>query len=818
MSEQQSTNSGTSGGNIGPYSVSQNQQSPQPPPQQSSLLLNSVNLAWSQPSGCILVAPKPDPEIIPPQSSLAEGEPISSGISTEINSPYCDSPTSSVSTFNTLSDFEKLSIAESKDSNLESISHRAVAGSTDSLGVQSSDSSVASSSVCQVSQENVPTKTTPQSPTATTTPNYKEVDYHWFYRSCSSQNEIWKPFSNYDSYNLEYGFRSGWIDNPISTNGTRYDVFLRDRIRKPVYWDGQCQKVRRCSWFYKRDSDYRFVPYDEDVAQILESNYRDCFASNTWNRRVDLALHEFVVFYAADSIYHYIAETTDQDGWGAMMETNMRPRYAYRGLWLTNSQIERDECGTIDHVIFMVHGIGNFCDISFRKLVEVVGDFREISADLINNHYAHEPTVGRVEVLPISWHTALHTDQLDSHLNMITLPSIPRMRSFTNDTILDALFYTSPQHSQIILNAVASELNRLYSIFLSRNPGFSGSIALGGHSLGSLILFDLLSHQASHQTDPNIVMYQNEQLYFQPSSFFAFGSPIPVFLTVRGIQHLDINFKLPTCSSFYNIYHPFDPIAYRLEPLINSESSKVRPVLIPHHKGRKRFHLEIRDSIARMGTELKEKVLTSIKGTIDSIYGFVKAHQRTSSDIDEQLISENNQTNEAELFETRQRSQLSGSLSGYSMDILTSDNNNHDLTEAESELVGQINFGQLNSGRRIDYVLQERPIEIVNEYLFAIASHGCYWSSEDTALLVIRELYRSRGFIPKFDESTTQMAPNSTNAATTSSTGESVQTIPPPPESQHHNTMISVQGGTMQMEPTNVPKSDTTLSTSISQV
>ena len=35
--------------------------------------------------------------------------------------------------------------------------------------------------------------------------------------------------------------------------------------------------------------------------------------------------------------------------------------------------------------------------------------------------------------------------------------------------------------------------------------------------------------------------------------------------------------------------------------------------------------------------------------------------------------------------------------------------------------------GQLNSGRRIDYVLQEAPLESFNEYLFALKTHVCYW-------------------------------------------------------------------------------------------
>lgn len=53
--------------------------------------------------------------------------------------------------------------------------------------------------------------------------------------------------------------------------------------------------------------------------------------------------------------------------------------------------------------------------------------------------------------------------------------------------------------------------------------------------------------------------------------------------------------------------------------------------------------------------------------------------------------------------------------------------------EAESSMnteqteESEIKVGMLNGGRRIDYVLQEKPIESFNEYLFAIQSHLCYW-------------------------------------------------------------------------------------------
>lgn len=40
-------------------------------------------------------------------------------------------------------------------------------------------------------------------------------------------------------------------------------------------------------------------------------------------------------------------------------------------------------------------------------------------------------------------------------------------------------------------------------------------------------------------------------------------------------------------------------------------------------------------------------------------------------------------------------------------------------------------LGVLNEGKRIDYVLQEAPLEFFNEYLFALTSHVCYWCAKD---------------------------------------------------------------------------------------
>jgi len=49
----------------------------------------------------------------------------------------------------------------------------------------------------------------------------------------------------------------------------------------------------------------------------------------------------------------------------------------------------------------------------------------------------------------------------------------------------------------------------------------------------------------------------------------------------------------------------------------------------------------------------------------------------------------------------------------------------HSGTDGEADL--DVCVGQLNGGRRIDYVLQEAPLESFNEYLFALKTHVCYW-------------------------------------------------------------------------------------------
>ncbi|GAB6025018.1 hypothetical protein CHUAL_010128 [Chamberlinius hualienensis] len=698
---------------------------------------------------------------------------------------------------------------------------------------------------------------------------YTPVLPHWMYCKQVEKKPVWVPFSLLDSLHLEEEFsaKNGTADLAnvvVPTDGGRYDVYLKTQERHSVYWEESITPVRRATWFYRPYGARLFVPYPETFADKLEEEYSVAVSTNTWHRRLEFPEGDTVVIHSPSVILHYQALSPHE--WEGTPEDQVKPTVVKRGME-DFENIEDGEGLQIDHLVFIVHGIGAFCDLKFRTLPEVVNDIRHIAADLSKTHFRQhidEGRVSRLEFVPVSWHTFLHGEAtgIDEKLNPITLTSIPKLRYFANDAILDVLFYTSPVYCQAIIDQVCSEINRLYALFTSRNPTFSGKVSLAGHSLGSLILFDLLCYQnttpqhpfgktilqqfaeqhaqdnlsdfdssgiAAVETDLPILtvnealknlnlesffeLFEKEKLDmdsiamctdsdlkdlglplgprkkiltyiqehkanldseksdkftdmpkidsqlprmgrrqsettvnyvlgvagtghpyikypsldFNPTCFFALGSPIAMFLTVRGLEMSMEDFKLPTCPAFYNVFHPYDPVAYRIEPLINPKNLNIKPVMIPHHKGRKRMHLEIKESLSRVGADLKQKLMESLKSTWNTINDFAKSHGAYSAGV---------QVGDTETDDEHHH------------DIEEADDDTQSIASNQEGLEDEGYMGQLNSGRRIDYVLQEKPIESFNEYLFALGSHTCYWESEDTVLLMLKEIYGSYGIHP----------------------------------------------------------------------
>ena len=99
------------------------------------------------------------------------------------------------------------------------------------------------------------------------------------------------------------------------------------------------------------------------------------------------------------------------------------------------------------------------------------------------------------------------------------------------------------------------------------------------------------------------------------------GAPIGLLLALRGVEHLGGDYVLPTCHKFLNIFHPYDPFAYRLEPyILDYGVSPPKPVQIPHHAGRKRLHLEIADNLGKAAEAAKAGLLRSMRSGKFSVF------------------------------------------------------------------------------------------------------------------------------------------------------------------------------------------------------
>lgn len=668
---------------------------------------------------------------------------------------------------------------------------------------------------------------------------YELVSPHWFYCKVADSRERWIPFSGQDSEKLEHCYQSSKDSEElvVPTEGGRYDVYLKKRLRCAVYWEEEDSEVRRCTWFYKGEKDNKYIPYSESFSETLEETYMICVTLDEWKRKLESPSREIIILHNPKLMVHYHPVTITDD-WGASATEQGRPRTVKRGVENISVEIPSGEPPQMDHLVFVVHGIGPACDIRFRSLVQCVDDFRSVSLSMLQAHFKkaqEQQQIGRVEFLPVNWHSTLHTG-VDVELGRITLPSINRLRHFINDTILDVFFYNSSTYCQTIVDTVASEMNRLYLLFLQRNPDFKGGVSIAGHSLGSLILFDLLTNQkcTGEREDNNkgsctpafseeglgsikdilkdlelseyYSVFEREQvdrealalctekelkemgiplgprmkilhylrnkhsnldskrkgpatiwgnadlkqeapanptnvksnsqcldvmtgqvsadypqLIYKPQIFFAFGSPIGMFLTVRGIKRIDPTYSLPTCKGFFHIFHPFDPVAYRIEPLIVPDV-EFEPMLLPHHKGRKRMHLELKEGLTRMSTDIKNNLLGSLRIAWQSFTRVSLPAVEAGATGDAEQESETETSSEKQ-----------------------TDEKPEETTVPVREEPTPINVGMLNGGHRIDYVLQEKPIESFNEYLFALQGHLCYWVSEDTALLLLKEIYQTQG-------------------------------------------------------------------------
>ncbi|XP_029534010.2 membrane-associated phosphatidylinositol transfer protein 2 [Oncorhynchus nerka] len=72
---------------------------------------------------------------------------------------------------------------------------------------------------------------------------------------------------------------------------------------------------------------------------------------------------------------------------------------------------------------------------------------------------------------------------------------------------------------------------------------------------------------------------------FEVADFFLFGSPLGLVLALRKtvIPVLDVAQLRPACQQVYNLFHPADPLASRLEPLLEKKFHLLPPFNVPRY-------------------------------------------------------------------------------------------------------------------------------------------------------------------------------------------------------------------------------------------
>ncbi|XP_050780365.1 membrane-associated phosphatidylinositol transfer protein 2 isoform X7 [Gopherus flavomarginatus] len=174
---------------------------------------------------------------------------------------------------------------------------------------------------------------------------------------------------------------------------------------------------------------------------------------------------------------------------------------------------------------------------------------------------------------------------------------LPRKRSDSSTYEMD----TIKQHQAF--------LSSLHSSVLRNDPGSrrsSSSTMLDGGNLG--------------------------KFEFEITDFFLFGSPLGLVLALRKtvIPALDIFQLRPACQQVYNLFHPADPSASRLEPLLEKRFHVLPPFNIPRYQ---RFPLGdgsstlLADVVQSHGAVFMENASLSTPITTPQFRGFRRASE-----------------------------------------------------------------------------------------------------------------------------------------------------------------------------------------------
>ncbi|XP_049914811.1 phospholipase DDHD1b isoform X3 [Epinephelus moara] len=413
-------------------------------------------------------------------------------------------------------------------------------------------------------------------------------------------------------------------------------------------------------------------------------------------------------------------------------------------------------------------------------------------------------------------------DSKDDTVDSITPDKVRGLRDMLNSSAMDIMYYTSPLYRDEITKGLTLELNRLYSLFCSRNPDFekNGKVSIVSHSLGCVITFDIMTgwdpvrfhHQEAPDPEETKVRWASDEehhlqeqlrltrlrlrdledqfhglqtsscavpaLKFKVENFFCMGSPLAVFLALRGTRPGNNNVQdhiLPTtiCKRLFNIFHPTDPVAYRLEPLILKHYSNIVPVQIhwyntsnptpydhirPTLLNPPKETASVSDSESipspctsppqarrHYGESITSLGKASIMGAASlgkGIGGILFSRFSRSSGqvggVEEEPLDSEGGASEVENVSSGEEGAPVAETEVKDKEI------EEDRTEVEPAMSQStssvMDSTSLELERRIDFELREGLVE--SRYWSAVTSHTAYWCSYDVALFLLTFMYR----------------------------------------------------------------------------
>ncbi|PKY05335.1 phosphatidic acid-preferring phospholipase A1 [Aspergillus campestris IBT 28561] len=452
----------------------------------------------------------------------------------------------------------------------------------------------------------------------------------------------------------------------------------------------------------------------------------------------------------------------------------------------------------------------------------------------LNSSYADKHKNCRVQVLPVSWRHLLDfphhgvrqnrkeldltdADVLDSDLYPsladITLDSVPSVRNLISDLAMDVLLYQSA-YCEHISTIVKDECNRIVKLYKERNPSFQGSVSLCGHSLGSAILFDILCHQdhnlSSTKQDSGADTSTGQQeasssrsFDFNCEEFFCLGSPIALFQMLKGktisgrrsvypssqpsastrhpaypstgfLNDSRSIVSSPNCGQLYNIFHPSDPVSYRMEPLISPEMSSLKPQPLPSVK--KSLWTASGESLSVFGNRVGQSV-GSLWNNLTSGVASGLLNRGLSLNLGEDSQQQSYIGSESQQAPTSGSAGLDSP--GGSDDIgrhtvlnpametlfngtpglkdrlgknqsqpIGPESGDYEHTQHEMKLKAEDEkVRSLNSNGRVDYSIQEGAFDI--SLIASIASHLTYWADEDVNHFMLSQMLSRRNSRPR---------------------------------------------------------------------